>query len=131
MKHVTALFAALLLCSASLLAQAPKKIWSYGIGNWRNGPVVIISPLFETTEQFTTPQLIARIRHDYAEFKDTTDIDVQRFATREEGDLSRTTVKGKYERRKEIKQVVMVEEPKKPAVPTPSGGGRTAPVQRK
>lgn len=110
MKKLITLLAVLLLSSAALLkAQAPNKIYSYGIGNWRNGPTVIISPLFETTEQFTTLQLIARIRHDYPEFKDITDIDVQRFATPEEGSDSRTTVKGKYERRQ--LKVVMVEDP--------------------
>ena len=86
--------------ASALLAQAPNKIWSYAIGDWRNGPVVTISPLFETTEAFTTPQLIARVKKDYAAFAKITDIDVQRFATTEEGELSRVTLKGKYEARK-------------------------------
>ncbi len=88
------------LCAHALLAQAPNTIWSYAIGDWRDGPVVTISPLFETTEAFTTPQLIARVKKDYAAFKNIMDIDVQRFATTEEGELSRVTVKGKYEARK-------------------------------
>lgn len=95
----------ILLCAATistsvLLAQAPNKIWSYAIGDWRNGPVVTISPLFETTEAFTTPQLIARVKKDYAAFSKIMDIDIQRFATTEEGELSRVTLKGKYEARK-------------------------------
>lgn len=112
MKHIQGLLAAALLLTASFLhAQAPGKIWSYAIGNWRNGPVVTISPLFETTEQFTTPQLIARVKKDYPAFKDITDIDIQRFATVEEGAESRVILKGKYERRK--LQVDMLEEPEK------------------
>jgi hypothetical protein len=90
---------------------APKTIYSYAIGNWRNGPVVVISPLFETTEQASTPQLIARVRKDYAAFKDVTDIDVQRFATTEEGNESRTTLRAKYLTRK--LEVLMVEPPAK------------------
>ncbi len=88
---------------------APKTIYSYAIGNWRNGPVVVISPLFVTTEQASTPQLIARVRKDYAEFKDIADIDVQRFATTEEGNESRTTLRSKYLTRK--LEVLMVEPP--------------------
>ncbi len=86
--------------ATTLLAQAPNKIWSYAIGDWRNGPVVTISPLFETTEAFTTPQLIARVKKDYTAFAKISDIDIQRFATTEEGELSRVTLKGKYEARK-------------------------------
>lgn len=100
MKHLRTLFAAsALFASAVLHAQAPNPIWSYAIGNWRNGPVVTISPLFETTEQFTTPQLIARVKQEYPAFRDITDIDIQRFATVEEGQESRLILKGKYERR--------------------------------
>ena len=84
----------------ALFAQAPNKIWSYAIGDWRDGPVVTISPLFETTEAFTTPMLIKRVKQDYAPFATIMDIDVMRFATVEEGELSRTTLKGKYEARK-------------------------------
>lgn len=96
----SSLLAAFTLTSGLLVAQAPNKIWSYAIGDWRDGPVVTISPLFETTEAFTTPQLIARVRKDYAAFAKISDIDIQRFATIEEGELSRVTLKGKYEARK-------------------------------
>ena len=84
----------------ALFAQPPNKIWSYAIGDWRDGPVVTISPLFETTEAFTTPMLIKRVKQDYAQFANIMDIDVMRFATIEEGELSRTALKGKYEFRK-------------------------------
>ncbi|MCC7502685.1 MAG: hypothetical protein IT229_09160 [Flavobacteriales bacterium] len=98
----------LLLGSLVLRAQdAPKTIYSYAVGNWRNGPTVVISPLFETTEQASTPQLIARVKNDYSAFKDITDIDVQRFATIEEGNDSRTTLRAKYHMRK--LEVLMVE----------------------
>jgi hypothetical protein len=85
----------------STLATAQNTIYSYAIGNWRNGPVVEISPLFETTEMFTTPQLISWVRQQWPKaFTDTTDIDVQRFATTEEGTESRTTLMRKYGVRK-------------------------------
>jgi len=97
-----------LLSTFTTLAQdAPKTIYSYAVGNWRNGPTVVISPLFETTEQASTPQLIARVKKDYPAFKDITDIDVQRFATTEEGNDSRTTLRSKYLMRK--LEVLMVE----------------------
>lgn len=100
--------ATLLLTALTVRAQeVPKTIFSYAVGNWRNGPVVTISPLFETTEQATTPQLIQRVRTTYPEFKDITDIDVQRFATLEEGMESRTTLRSKYLVRK--LEVLMVE----------------------
>lgn len=93
--------AALVLTALTARAQeAPKTIFSYAVGNWRNGPVVVISPLFGTTEQATTPQLIQRVRSTYPEFKDITDIEVQRFATEEEGLESRTTLRAKYLARK-------------------------------
>ncbi len=115
MKRV-ALSIALLLGAALVHAQdAPRTIYSYAIGNWRNGPVVLISPLFETTEQFTTPQLIARVRKDHPEFAAVVDIDVQRFATVEEGQESRTTLRSKYLMRKlEVKML----EPTAPKAPT-------------
>lgn len=92
------ILAAVLCVSA---ASAQNTIYSYAIGNWRNGPVVQISPLFETTEMFTTPQLIKWVRGQWpVQFTDTTDIDVQRFATTEEGLLSRSTLKAKYGVRK-------------------------------
>lgn len=93
------LAAAFLACTA--VATAQKSVYSYTIGNWRNGPTVEISPLFETTEMFTTPQLIAWARQQWpGSFTDTTDMDVQRFATIEEGNESRTTLKAKYGMRK-------------------------------
>ena len=93
------LAAAFIACSAA--ASAQNTIYSYAIGNWRNGPTVEISPLFETTEMFTTPQLIAWVRKEWpGSFTDTTDMDVQRFATIEEGSESRTTLKAKYGMRK-------------------------------
>lgn len=107
----TALLITFATAANTLLAQAPKKIWSYAIGDWRNGPVVTISPLFETTEAFTTPQLIARVKKDYAAFAKITDIDVQRFATTEEGELSRVTLKGKYEARKLTVNMLETEAP--------------------
>lgn len=87
-----------LLCAPMAFSQ--NTIYGYAIGNWRNGPTVEITPLFETTEMFTTPQLVRWVREQWpGSFTDTTDIDVQRFATIEEGDESRTILKAKYGRR--------------------------------
>ncbi len=99
MKHLF-LSSMLSLTAFAASAQAPNVIYSYGIGDWRNGPVVTISPLFQTTEAYSTIELINWIRLTYPEFANISDIDVQRFATTEEGDLSRTTLKAKYEVRK-------------------------------
>lgn len=96
---------ALLLLTAAISAQ--NTIWSHAIGNWRNGPVVYITPLIETTEAFTTPQLIARYKTEFPELKTVTDLDVLRFGTPEEGNDSRKTLKAKYGVRK--LEVVMLE----------------------
>lgn len=98
----------LVLSSVALHAQ--NKIWSYSVGNWRNGPVVYISPLVETTEAFTTPQLIEQLKAAHPEFTDVKDIDVLRFGTKEEGDESRITLKAKYGIRK--LEVMMFEDAK-------------------
>lgn len=115
MKHL--LLAGLLF--GSLSASAQNVIWSHAIGNWRNGPTVYITPLIETTEAFTTAQLIARYKADHPELKDVTDLDVLRFGTPEEGNDSRNTLKAKYGMRK--LDVVMLEAPKEQSVtPAPT-----------
>lgn len=95
------------LVLASIAVHAQNKIWSYSVGNWRNGPVVYISPLIETTEAFTTPQLIERYKREFPVLKDVVDLDVLRFGTPEEGNESRTTLKAKYGMRK--LEVMMLE----------------------
>lgn len=115
MKHLLAL--ALVL--GALAASAQNTIWSHAIGNWRNGPTVYITPLIETTEAFTTPQLIARYRAEFPELKEVTDLDVLRFGTPEEGNDSRNTLKAKYGMRK--LEVMMLAEPKEqPVTPAPA-----------
>jgi hypothetical protein len=104
-------------------------IYSYAIGNWRNGPTVEISPVFKTTEMFTTPQLISWVRAQWPEsFTDTTDIDVQRFAGLDEGNLSRTELKAKYARRKlpvhMIDAATLPSTPDKPEPPRKPGTSR-------
>lgn len=108
----------------AMAAQAQNTIYGYAIGNWRNGPTVEITPLFRTTEMFTTPQLIAWVREQWPkEFTDTTDIDVQRFATVEEGTESRTVLQAKYGRRNlavhPIEAAAMPSTPDKPAALPP------------
>lgn len=98
------------LVLVSIAAHAQNRIWSYSVGNWRNGPVVFISPLVETTEAYTTPQLLEQLKAAHPEFKDLKDIDVLRFGTKEEGDESRITLKAKYGIRK--LEVMMMEDPK-------------------
>ncbi|HMC97227.1 MAG TPA: hypothetical protein VKG92_06230 [Flavobacteriales bacterium] len=105
----TLLSLALILSGFALHAQ--NVIWSHAIGNWRNGPVVYITPLIETTEAFTTPQLIERYKREYPVLKDVKDLDVLRFGTPEEGNESRRVLKSKYGLRK--LEVVMLEPPLK------------------
>lgn len=108
-----------LLLAIGLTASAQNVIWSHAIGNWRNGPTVYITPLIETTEAFTTAQLIARYKAEYPELKDVTELDVLRFGTPEEGNDSRNTLKAKYGMRK--LEVVMLEAPKEqPVTPAPT-----------
>lgn len=108
---------ALALSGHALLAQ--KAIYAYAIGDWRNGPVVQISPLIKTTEMFTGPQLIKWVRTRWPEqFTATTDIDVQFFGTLEEGELSRQTLKSKYGVRKlEVNMLESAEMPRTPERP--------------
>jgi len=80
-------------------ANAQKQIWSHAVGNWRNGPIVYITALIETTEAETTPYLLTVYKRDFFP-KDVADIDVLRFATREEGEESIRTLKAKYGMRK-------------------------------
>jgi len=96
MKNI---FVATLLVLLAHITQAQKTIWSYAIGNWRDGPLVYISPVIETTEAFTTPQLIERLKGEHEEFKVIMDIDVLRFATIEEAAEDRATLRAKYLRR--------------------------------
>jgi hypothetical protein len=110
---------------SSLSASAQNVIWSHAIGNWRNGPTVYITPLIETSEAFTTAQLIARYKAEYPELKNVTDLDVLRFGSTEEGEESRRTLKAKYGMRK--LEVVMLEKPKEQVVtPGPAQPYRSA-----
>lgn len=108
MKQIVALALVLFGFSAS----AQNTIYSHAIGNWRNGPVVYITPLIETTEATTKPQLKEQYRAQYPELKDIpdTDLDVLLFGTQEEGNDSRLTLQRKYGMRK--LEVVMLEVPK-------------------
>ncbi len=100
MKPTLVLLASFYWCSTNMV-QAQNTIYGYAVGNWRHGPVVELSPLFTTTESFTTPQLVAWVRKQWpASFTDTTDIDVLRFATVEEGKENRATLHAKYGQRK-------------------------------
>ncbi len=98
MKHLFAL----LLLSVGLSAAAQNTIYSHAIGNWRNGPIVYITPLVETSEAATKAQLKERFRGEHPELKDTpdADFDVLLFGTKEEGEDSRNTLKAKYGVRK-------------------------------
>lgn len=102
------------------LAAAQSTMYSYAIGNWRNGPTVQISPLFATTGMFTDQQLIAWVKQQWpASFTDVKDIDVLYFATKEEGVQNRITLKAKYGIRKlpvhMIEAETMPRTPDKPA----------------
>ncbi len=102
------LFALLLVCTG-LSAGAQNIIWSHAIGNWRNGPVVYISPVIQTTEAETKPQLAQFFRREFPDLKSVTDLDVLLFGSREEAEESRTTLQAKYSVRR--LEVVMLEVP--------------------
>lgn len=108
MKHLLSL--ALLLCGLSAVAQ--NTIYSFAIGNWRNGPTVYITPLIETTEAATKPKLKEQFRALHNELKDIADmdLDVLLFGSREEGEEHRSSLKQKYRTRK--LDVVMLQSPK-------------------
>ena len=93
-------------------------IWSHAIGNWRNGPIVYITPLIETTTKFTTPMLLERYKVEFPELKDVDDIDVLRFGTPEEGNESRLTLQAKYGLRK--LEVMMIKVPSEQPGTTPT-----------
>lgn len=80
----------------SFSASAQKTIWSHAIGNWRNGPVVYITPVIETTEAASTAQLTERFRTEFPILKDVADLDVLLFAAPEDGEESRRTLAAKY-----------------------------------
>lgn len=113
MKHLLAL--AFTLGAFTLSAQ--NIIWSHAIGNWRNGPVVYISPLIETTEAETKPQLAVWFRREFPELRDVKDLDVLLFGTKEEGEESRRVLELKYGLRK--LEVVMLEVPAPAEDPNP------------
>ncbi len=95
-----------IMCLAASV-HAQNTIWSHAIGNWRNGPVVYISPVIETTEAVRTPELIERYKADHKELREAADMDVLRFATQEEAEESRQILKKKYGLRK--LEVVLLE----------------------
>ncbi len=109
-----------ILLVIGLGAAAQNTIFSHAIGNWRNGPVVYITPLIEASESMSKDQLKERYRALFPELKDipASDLDVLLFGTREEGDESRRTLQAKYGMRK--LQVVMLEKPKDPAITVPA-----------
>ena len=105
MKHLLTLW----LTVIGLSASAQNTIYSHAIGNWRNGPVVYITPLIETSEAMTKPRLKEQYRARYPELKGIpdTDLDVLLFGTKEEGEESRVGLMRKYGFRK--LDVVMLE----------------------
>lgn len=107
---------ALLLGATS--ANAQSTIYSFAIGNWRNGPTVYITPLIETTEAATKTKLKEQFRARHAELRDIPDmdLDVLLFGTREECEEHRMSLRHKYGYRK--LEVVILEAP---AAPPPTG----------
>jgi hypothetical protein len=104
----------------SLPAARTRTIYSHAIGNWRNGPMVYITPVIEASEAMTKAQLLERYRTEFPELKDipASDLDVLLFGTSEEGEESRRTLLAKYGMRK--LQVVMLEKPKDRAITVPA-----------
>ncbi|MBV6405219.1 MAG: hypothetical protein IT228_09380 [Flavobacteriales bacterium] len=118
-----------LLLLAALLAApllpAQNAIQAMAIGNWRNGPVVYLTPVFATTEAATTAQLIDRVKREHPAMAAAADIQVMRFATVEEGEAHRASLKAKYGVRK--LEVVLLDPPA-PEAPAPAPA--TAPPPR-
>jgi len=108
--RITLLFALLL---GAFAANAQNTIYSFAIGNWRNGPTVYITPLIETTEAATKPKLKEQFRAKHAELKDIADLDldVLLFGSREEGEEHRASLQHKYGYRQF--KVVMLDPPKR------------------
>jgi hypothetical protein len=102
------LLAALLLLT-TVTVRAQNVIWAVATGDWRNGPVVVISPLFETTEMARDAELIAYVKAQYPEFATINDITLQRFGTIEEGLEARKILATKYGARK--LEVDLMEQP--------------------
>lgn len=92
----------LVLLVGAFAANAQSTIYSFAIGNWRNGPTVYLTPLIETTEAATKPKLKEQFRAQHAELIDIPDmdLDVLLFGTREEGEEHRMSLKQKYSHRK-------------------------------
>ncbi|MFZ1688215.1 MAG: hypothetical protein WAU70_12370 [Flavobacteriales bacterium] len=88
----------LLLASQALLAQ--KTIHAYAIGNWRNGPTVQMTDVFETSEQFTTEQIMARVKAEYVAFKDIIDTDLLLFTDTPSALKNQEVLIHKYAQRK-------------------------------
>jgi len=125
-KHAFLALALIFVTSATF---AQKAIYSYAIGNWRNGPTVEFSPLFETTEMYTTPQLIQWVREQWpASFTDTTDIDVLFFTDIEGGQENQKTLMGKYGMRKLPVHLIEADPmPRTPPTPVKAAPVRGAP----
>lgn len=109
------LFTLIFALSAISIASAQNTIYSYAIANWKNGPMVYMTPVIETTEAVRTSELLDRFKKEYAEFRDAADIDLLRFATLEEATADRGTLHRKYGMRK--LEVVILEPVKEQDVP--------------
>lgn len=114
----------LLLFLTALPARAQDTIYSYVVGNWRNGPVVQISPLFGTTGMFSDADLVRWAGMQWpGPFAGVADVDVLRFATPEEGRESRATLRAKYgQRQLEVHMIGAEMMPFTPPRPTPVTG---------
>jgi hypothetical protein len=89
----------LLLLSASLLL-AQKPLYAYAIGNWRNGPTVQMTEVFETSERFTTEQIMARVKEEYVGFTEVTDHDLLLFTDSAEALSNQHVLVHKYAQRR-------------------------------
>ena len=92
----TLLLATLLALASGALAQ--NDIYALVVGNWRNGPV-LLSPVLETNEAATDVMLVEPLRREHASMKEASEIDVLRFATREEAEAHRGSLIAKYGKR--------------------------------
>lgn len=89
-----------LLLISTAAAWAQKPIYAYAIGNWRNGPTVQMTEVFETSERFTTEQIMERVMKEYEGFKHVADHDLLLFTDSAEAISNQRVLVHKYAQRK-------------------------------
>ena len=80
-----------------LIQEAP--FYYYVIGNWKNGPEVLMSPPFVGSEQKTMDQMIQEVKNEYSEFKGVNDVDIVIEPSKDVAEHSIKLLTAKYKNR--------------------------------